>query len=713
MPDTPRYPSKLAAALDLAKHGFPVFPIKPWIENASDPKKAIDEAKEPLIVNWQNLATVDLEQVAQVWNKVPDANIGIPTANFIVLDVDPRKGGDDTLAALELTEDFPATVESITWSGGTHRIYALPPHTVAGNRVNLWPGIDIRSYGGLIVAPGSTIDNCEYRWREGHSPADLRPALAPQWLIDKVRAPRPKAKNAGERIVEADEIAWDKALEYIERRAPEAAEGGRNDAAFKTAAQLYDYGVSQEDAVELLEWWNTLKCRPPLERGEILHVANSAATYRSKAIGASHPNAPGFEAYETPAERPAAPVGAFFTPLEPFDAKKLPQRPWVIETFACRGRITMLAGPGGVAKSTYTLMVAVALAAGRSDICGFKIKRPARVAVWNQEDDLDEMQRRLAAVMTQFNVSWDDLKDADGKPMLCVNSGVDSPFYLGRRTPEGMIVPGKDIARAIEAIRQTEIDLLILDPLIEMHEAPENDNALMRQVMSNARNIAVQGDCAVMIATHTKKPPQASSDGFAGEMDAARGASSQFGVVRIGETLFSASPKDAKEWRFEGSHLDYVRLDSAKNNLAARRKDPIWFKREQVVIGVTDGDGAGEKVGVLRPVDVKRKEVEIESDALTSIAKTLFEHDDLGPGRWFKVTDIVAKMAPAEAAVFPERKNQARIFDEAMGGGDEYATNYGVLRRIVKTGKSGTLFLLETSNLMPQTPQNEFEAFLS
>lgn len=697
MTDTSRYASKLAAALDHAKHGFPVFPIVP-------------DGKTPLIENWQNLATTDLEEVARVWTKIPDANIGIPTANYLVLDVDTKKGGVETLEQLDLTEDFPETIEAITQSGGTHRIYALPAHTIVGNRVNAFPGIDIRSYGGLIVAPGSSIEGRAYHWKDGLSPVEIDIAEAPQWLIDKCKAPKPKSRNAGERIVEADETAFQAALEYIEKKAPQADAGGRNDAAFKAAAQIFDYGVSQEDAVELLAWWNSLKCHPPLEQSEIEHVVNSAMTYRGKAIGAAHPNAPGFEAYEHPSIAQKR-SGPFLTPLEPFDANKLPLRPWVIDTFACRGRITMLAGPGGVAKSTYSILTAVALAAGRSDICGFPIAKPMRVAIWNQEDDLDEMQRRIAAVMKKFDVKWDDLKDDKNKPMLCVNSGVDSPFYLGRRTPDGLIVPGKDIANAVEAIKELDVALLILDPLIEMHEAPENDNALMRQVMSNARNIAVQGNCAVMIATHTKKPPQASSDGFAGEMDAARGASSQFGVVRIGETLFSASPKDAKEWRFEGSHLDYVRLDSAKNNLAARRKDPIWFKREQVLIGAYDeaDETSGEKVGVMRPVEVKRKEIEIENDLLEIIARTIDEHEELGIGRWFKIALIVEKMAPADSAVFPAAKNRGRLIDEAFNGAEEYATNRGILRRITKTGPGGSLYLLES----PQSPQNSIEEILS
>ncbi len=74
---------------------------------------------------------------------------------------------------------------------------------------------------------------------------------------------------------------------------------------------------------------------------------------------------------------------SFFTPLTPFEPSSIPPRPWVIPGFACRGVVTMLAGPAGVAKTTWTLQVAVGLAAGRSDICGFKIPKRQRVAVWN------------------------------------------------------------------------------------------------------------------------------------------------------------------------------------------------------------------------------------------------------------------------------------------------------------------------------------------
>jgi hypothetical protein len=40
-------------------------------------------------------------------------------------------------------------------------------------------------------------------------------------------------------------------------------------------------------------------------------------------------------------------------------------------------------------------------------------------------------------------------------------------------------------------------------------------------------------------------------------------ASAQAGAARIAHTLLMASAKDAKRWKLEGSHLNYVRLDMA------------------------------------------------------------------------------------------------------------------------------------------------------
>src|SRR5580698_2488904 len=67
-----------SAARLYAENGWAVFPIRP-------------NSKEPLIREWQKLATTDLDQVDAWWTQWPDANIGFApeSAGLCVVDVDP------------------------------------------------------------------------------------------------------------------------------------------------------------------------------------------------------------------------------------------------------------------------------------------------------------------------------------------------------------------------------------------------------------------------------------------------------------------------------------------------------------------------------------------------------------------------------------------------------------------------------------------------
>src|SRR5258708_7385063 len=150
------------------------------------------------------------------WSPLPRRNIGIPTDGYVVIDIDPRNGGDATFSELTLFEEFPKTARAKTRGGGDHVIYALPIGTrVKGGTHLLGPGVDIKSAGGLIVAPGSVIDGKRYRW------ANDRPvAPAPQWLIDRCQTARPRNDKAGKRLVEEDDTAVELARDCIAKQAP-------------------------------------------------------------------------------------------------------------------------------------------------------------------------------------------------------------------------------------------------------------------------------------------------------------------------------------------------------------------------------------------------------------------------------------------------------------------------------------------------------------
>ncbi len=257
--------------------------------------------------------------------------------------------------------------------------------------------------------------------------------------------------------------------------------------------------------------------------------------------------------------------------------------------------------------------------------------------------------------MLAFTVSFDDLKDENGRTMLLLNSGVEAPFMLAQRTLEGTMRPGKDLRAAIEAAKAQGIDMLILDPLVEMHEAGENETVQMRAVLGYVRQIAKEVGCAALVNAHTRKPDKAKSDSYAGDMDSARGASSQIGVIRIGATIYNAGKSDPSKWAFDGSPLDYVRIDIGKNNLGKKTREPIWFKYDGVSIGFEN-----ELIGILRPVTLKQKgAVAVDSpDLLEIIAATIAANRATCDGRNF--SQIAPHMSKADLALFPRPSIEQR-----------------------------------------------------
>ena len=143
--------------------------------------------KHPQTKHGVHDATKDPTEVTALWRKFPEANIGLQTglaSGFIVLDVDPRNGGDASLAELEaLHGPLPETVEARTGGGGRHFYFKAPEHPVARRRVA--SGLDLQAEDAYVVGPPSQhFSGGTYRWVHGRSPFDIPLADAPSWLLD-------------------------------------------------------------------------------------------------------------------------------------------------------------------------------------------------------------------------------------------------------------------------------------------------------------------------------------------------------------------------------------------------------------------------------------------------------------------------------------------------------------------------------------------------
>ncbi len=97
--------SCLIAALDYARRGWPVIPLHTLTaDGCSCHHECSSVGKHPRTKHGLKDATTDKESIRSWWDEWPDANVGIVAgaeSGLVVLDVDPRHGGDESLRRLE------------------------------------------------------------------------------------------------------------------------------------------------------------------------------------------------------------------------------------------------------------------------------------------------------------------------------------------------------------------------------------------------------------------------------------------------------------------------------------------------------------------------------------------------------------------------------------------------------------------------------------
>ena len=262
------------AARWYVRHGFPVFPLHTAVggrcscENVECGKSA---GKHPRTPRGFHDATKDLARIEAWWKQWPDANIGIPTgaaSGLLVLDVDPRNGGTESLDYLILKHGrLPDTAEQITGGGGHHFVFKHPGVPVPKE---LCPGIDLKGDGGyILVAPSSHASGNEYQW-DGIEGAKSLLSLAgvPPWLLELIAERRNGARAESRR---AEGGKW--------------REGERNNRLTSIAGTMRRRGMTREAIEAGLLTENTGRCDPPLPGLEVRRIAGSVASYNPENAG--------------------------------------------------------------------------------------------------------------------------------------------------------------------------------------------------------------------------------------------------------------------------------------------------------------------------------------------------------------------------------------------------------------------------------------------
>lgn len=245
----------LAAALAYAPRTIPL-----WAPRARVPCPG----KSPSVgAGWPTWRATP-ETIRAWWADHPHDNIGVRTGNgLVVLDIDPRAGGDDVLSDLEHEHgDLPATVECRSGGGGAHYYY-LGPRDLAS--YDLGAGVEVKAAGRQVVAPPSAhpVTGALYEWEPGRAPGDLALAQLPPW----VSAGRQERRERPSRTP---------ASEWVALVRDGLTDGQRNNGIARFVGHLLSKNVDARLVAELAHLVNG-RSRPPLEAREVDQVVESIA----------------------------------------------------------------------------------------------------------------------------------------------------------------------------------------------------------------------------------------------------------------------------------------------------------------------------------------------------------------------------------------------------------------------------------------------------
>ena len=261
-----------------------------------------------------------------------------------------------------------------------------------------------------------------------------------------------------------------------------------------------------------------------------------------------------------------------------FDLHKLPRRQFVLGNRFMSGVVTLGVGPPGAAKSTLAILAALSIATGER-LSGEVVHRPGRVWIHNNEDSLDELYRRIGGMLKYHDIEFTRVREN-----IFVTSGLLERLIVAVKEKD-VVKMQQAVSEMIASIRREGINHIVVDPFVSTHRGvSENSNEEMEQVINCFRIIAHETGCSIDLIHHASKQTETP-----GNMNAARGASSLIGAVRMVYTLTPMSKKMAEEINkgltddmkvSDDQVARLVRLDHAKGNYSPRDTRVSWFELE-------------------------------------------------------------------------------------------------------------------------------------
>jgi len=576
----------LKMALHYASKGWYVFPVG----LNKKPFAGFDWGKD-------KLATIDPDKIHEYAAKYPGCNWALDCgrSNKFVLDVDMKHGNNGFAELAKYTKSADTNYKVRTPNGdGYHYHY----EGLGLTKADELPGLDSRSLGGYVLIPGSIAkDEVTGEWKRYELVEDGPLGAIPEWM-PKVFTERKEVQQLptpeGFTFDEPHNVT--RVTEWLKNQPP-IQKGSRNNSLFNMACQMKDFGLSEGKTLELLSLWNLERVYPPVKDRELQIICNSGAKSKHSAPGSKTPEAMfGAPAIIVPPPKvdftnmtedeldrlygwgKAGSIAAGLKCINQKDFSTIPQREFLLQNRFAPGFVTATIAPGGVGKSSFSILEALAVATGRN-LTFNEVIETGPVILFNMEDPEVEIERRLAAAFIYHGI--DKTKCHNIYHFSARNR---EKIFCGDLTGQTATINDQTVNETIYILKKLKARLLIIDPFIGSHNLNENDNMHIYAVAEVFRYIAEETYAAVSLVHHARKK---SSDSGRGELDSARGASALGAACRIAHTLDYMSEKEAgpDKYNIPGGadrRRWHISLNSAKMNLGEESSSNQWYGKGSV-----------------------------------------------------------------------------------------------------------------------------------
>lgn len=470
-------------ALNLAAHGFAVFPLVPG-------------QKTPLIKDWPNQATQDKDKIHEWWSQTPSANIGIvcgeKSAHLVVIDIDNKHGHSGDSSMHEWVNEhgsLPPTLTVVTPNNGMHLYYRDLGHW--NSPQNVLDGVDIRCNGSYIVGPGSVLETGEYKVM---TETPDRPSM----INDSVKALLKLQGYAAKQGTGGKPFEDD---------GQPVAEGGRHGWLMSMAGKAIKAHPewTEDQIVDYVRQLNDTRCVPPLGGTELErtilngvrklkskrdagppddHLASTTFTEAElKELQADQEQKERQEAIQQIEEELPAPV-SFATVWNDMP----PLAPVLIDGVLRVGHKMIISGPSKAGKSFLLIELAFAMAEGMNWL-GCRC-RQGKVLYLNMEIDQASFFRRIQNVYKAHGM----------------NQNIH-PENIVVWNLRGHSKPITELAPAIidQCKKDKGYEAIIVDPLYKVIQGDENSNSDIGTMARGFDQIANETGCSIIYAHHFAK----------------------------------------------------------------------------------------------------------------------------------------------------------------------------------------------------------------